>query len=205
MMRFGVRSFLAQEKDLIICGEADCAKDALVAIHRLSPDVVLLDITLRGRSGLDLLKDLRLLRPRLPVLVYSLHDETIFAERALRAGARGYLMKQEAGHEIVSAIRQVLRGEIYLGRALKERTNAIAGKRPSRTAWTPVASLSNREFEIFSLIGRGNTNREIAGHLHLSVKTVEAHREHIKRKLGLASSTALNLLAVRWEHHEFSA
>jgi DNA-binding NarL/FixJ family response regulator len=146
-----------------------------------------------------LLKDLRIRFPRLRVLIHSMHDETIFAERALRAGACGYLMKQETGDELVAAIRQVLRGDIYLSKALQRpaETASIANKSP--VLRTPIATLTDREFEIFRLIGRGNPNHDIAHQLHLSLKTVEAHREHIKRKLNLATSTALNLMAVRWE------
>lgn len=205
MMRLGLRQFIAQENDMVVCGEAADARETLSAVERFTPDLVLLDITLHGPSGLDLLKDLRIRYPGLLVLVHSMHDETIFAERALRAGARGYLMKQESGGEIVAAIRHVLRGEIYLSATLRrvsEKGSRTNGSLPPKT---PIATLTDREFEVFQLIGSGNTNRDIARLLHLSQKTVEAHRDNIKRKLNLASSTALNLMAVRWENEQAGA
>ncbi len=198
LMRLGLRQFLTQEPDLAVCGEAANATEALAAVERSRPDLLLLDLSLTGRSGLDLLKDLRVRFPRTPVLVHSVHDELIFAERALRAGARGYLMKQESGSQLVAAVRQVLRGEIYLSERLRAPAAKTAGRRPP-AGQTPIARLTAREFEVFQLIGRGSNNQEIARQLHISIKTVEAHREHIKRKLSLDSSTALNLLAVRWD------
>jgi len=202
MMRFGLRQLLAEESDLVVCGEAVNGKDALAAVARFKPDLMLLDITLPGPSGLDLLKDLRESYPNLRVLIHSMHDEAIFAERALRAGAHGYLMKQEAGDEIVAAIRQVLRGEIYLGKTLRLPTGRSSARKKPGLTTTPIGTLTNRELEIFRLIGCGNINKEIARQLHLSLRTIEAHREHIKRKLNLASSTALNLMAVRWENQQ---
>jgi DNA-binding NarL/FixJ family response regulator len=203
MMRLGLGQFLTQDGDLCICGEAPDAAAALKGIERIRPDLVLLDITLEGRSGLDLLRDLRLRFPGIPVLVHSMHDEMIYAERALAAGARGYLMKQETGEKVRVAVRQVLNGQTYLSDRLRARAPARAAARTSRRAGlTPIGSLSQREFEVFGLIGGGRTNQEIADQLHISLKTVEAHREHIKRKLKLPSSTALNLLAVRWESEQ---
>ncbi len=198
MMRVGLRQYLAQEPDVEVCGEAANATEALSVVERVSPDLLILDISLEGRSGLDLLKDLRLRFPELPVLVHSMHDQSIYAERALRAGARGYLTKQETGDKLLSAVRQVLRGEIFLSESLRApRKRARQGRSGSSTL---ISTLTEREFEVFRLIGRGLHNQEIAKHLHISLKTVEAHRDHIKRKLHLASSTALNLLAVRWEN-----
>lgn len=202
MMRLGLSHFLTQDGDLSICGEASDAAAALAGLERLQPDLVLLDISLEGRSGLDLLRDLRSRFPRLPVLVHSMHDEMIYAERALAAGARGYLMKQETGEKVRVAVRQVLSGQIYLSDRLQARGPARAEQTSRRIALTPIGSLSQREFEVFGLIGHGRTNQEIARELHISLKTVEAHREHIKRKLKVTSSTALNLLAVRWESEQ---
>jgi DNA-binding NarL/FixJ family response regulator len=201
MMRLGLRQFLTQEPDLSVCGELSNAAAALTAIERLKPDLVLLDIALEGRSGLDLLKDLRGRFPRIPILVHSMHDEAIFAERVLRGGARGYLMKQESGEKLVAAVRHVLRGEIYVSERLRMQKPKTARKR-ARAGETPIGRLSDREFEVFRLIGRGHINREIARELHISLKTVDAHREHIKRKRGLTNSTALNLMAVRWESEQ---
>lgn len=199
IMRLGLQHLLEQEPGLEACGEAANATEALLAVQRLHPDLILLDISLSGRSGLDLLKDLKAMAPEIPVLVHSMHDEAIYAERALRNGARGYLMKQETGVGLVEAVRQVLKGEIYLSKAMRARSRK---KHRAEQSQTPVGALTSREFEVFQLIGRGMTNPEIARALHISVRTVEAHREHIKRKLDLGSSTALNLLAVRWESEQ---
>lgn len=200
MMRLGLTRFLAEAGDLTVCGEAATAAEAMRAVEDTRPDVVLLDISLEGRSGLDLLKDLRARHRRLPVLVHSMHDEMIFAERTLRVGARGYLMKQETGARLIQALRQVLRGEVYLSERL--RAPSRSGKASSRNPPTPIATLTDREFEVFRLIGGGRSSRQIADELHLSLKTIEAHREHMKRKLRVRSSTELNLLAVRWTASE---
>jgi DNA-binding NarL/FixJ family response regulator len=199
MMRIGLGHFLTQDGDIKICGEAPDAPTALEGIEQTHPDLVLLDISLDGRSGLDLLRDLRFRFPDLPVLVHSMHDEMIYADHALAAGARGYLMKQETSEKVRVAVRQVLSGQTYLSERLRARGPSPAGRTAPRPARTPIGSLSPREFEVFRLIGRGGTNQEIARYLHISLKTVEAHREHIKRKLKVTSATALNLLAVRWE------
>lgn len=195
MMRLGLRQFLGEAGDLTVCGEASTALEALAGISVVGPDVVLLDVALEGPSGLDLLKDLRLHHRDIPVLIHSMHDEAIFAERALRAGARGYLMKQETGSRLIQALRHVLRGEIYLSERLRSATDSdarVAGVR------TPISTLTDREFELFRLIGAGKSSHQIAKDLHLSLKTVDAHREHMKRKLMVRGSTELNLLAVRW-------
>jgi DNA-binding NarL/FixJ family response regulator len=198
MMRVGLRQYLAQEPDVEVCGEAADAAEALTLLERVSPDLLILDISLEGRSGLDLLMDLRVRFPELPVLVHSMHDQSIYAERALRAGARGYLTKQETGDKLLSAVRQVLRGEIFLSESLRAPRKRVGKGRNGSS--TLISTLTEREFEVFRLIGRGLHNQQIAKQLHISLKTVEAHRDHIKRKLHLASSTALNLLAVRWEN-----
>jgi DNA-binding NarL/FixJ family response regulator len=197
MMRLGLRQFLLQDSNLEVCAEASSAGEALEEVKRCLPDMVLLDISLEGRSGLDLLKDLRIHHPRIPVLVHSMHDQAIYAERALRAGARGYLMKQETGAKLLHAVRRVLAGEIYLSEKAGGVRSRKSGKQEPQTR---VSSLTSREFEVFRLIGAGCVNKEIANLLHISFKTVEAHREHIKRKLGVNSSTSLNLLAVRWQN-----
>ena len=198
LMRLGLSHFLHQGREFVVCGEAGSAAEALSLVQSLRPDLVLLDISLEGRSGLDLLKDLRLCCPEIPVLVHSMHDETTFAERALQSGARGYLMKQQTADHLLAAVRQVLRGEIYLSDRLRAPVSGPRVNGQPAKVRTLIATLSHREFEVFRLIGQGCVNQEIAHQLHISVKTVEAHRQHIKRKLDLASSTALNLLAVRW-------
>jgi len=195
MMRVGLKLFLGEVSDLSVCGEASTADEAIRAMDLARPDVVLLDISLNGRSGLDVLKDFRVFHRRVPVLVHSMHDETIFAERALRAGARGYLMKQETGDYVIRALRQVLRGEIYLSERLRISVHSFGSQREVRT---PISTLTDREFEVFRLIGGGRSSSQIAEELHLGLKTIDAHREHMKRKLKVRGSTELNLLAVRW-------
>ena len=199
MMRLGLRQFLGEAGELTAGGEASTAAEALTGIGAVDPDVVLLDIALEGPSGLDLLKDLRIHHGGIPVLIHSMHDEAIFAERALRAGARGYLMKQETGSRLIQALRQVLRGEIYLSERLRCATDSHSGASEVRT---PISTLTDREFELFRLIGAGKSSHQIAKDLHLSLKTVDAHREHMKRKLMVRGSTELNLLAARWNASE---
>lgn len=200
MMRLGLRQFLTEEPDLCICGEAANASAALEMVEKLKPNLVLVDVVLEGPSGLDLLKDLRTRYPHIPVLVHSMHDETVFADRALQAGAGGYLMKQETADKLADAIRQVLRGEIYLSESLRERARKSSRGAKPASVQTPISRLTHRELEVFQMIGKGCANKQVADQLHISIKTVEAHRDHIKRKLNLTSSTALNLLAVRWEY-----
>ena len=199
MMRLGLAHYLTRGRDIMVCGEAASAAAALAGIERTHPDLVLLDISLQGRSGLDLLKDLRCHFPTLPVLVHSMYDEMIYADRALAAGAQGYLMKQETGEKVLEAVRQVLSGRTYLSERLQARGPARTGPPSPQPALTLLGTLTPREFEVFRLIGLGHSNQEIARQIHITVRTVEAHREHIKAKLNVKSSTALNLLAVRWE------
>jgi DNA-binding NarL/FixJ family response regulator len=198
LFREGLVHLIQQERDLAVCGEAGTAGEALTLVEKLRPSLVLLDISLPDRNGLELIKDLHTLRPQLPVLVISMHDESLHAERVLRAGARGYIMKQEGGGKILEAIRQVLAGQIYvsdkMSALLLER---LAGQRP-RGSRSPIERLSDREFEVFSLLGHGLATREIARRLSLSIKTVEVHRANIKRKLGLRTATELVRHAVRW-------
>jgi len=168
----------------------------LTAKHRF--DLALLDISLPDKNGLELIKDLRSLCVELPILVVSMHDELIYAERALRAGARGYIMKQEGGQKFLAAIRQVLGGQIYVSEAMSARILEVFSGKQVGQGGSPVRKLSDREFEVFQLIGRGVSNRQIAEQLHLSIKTVEVHRAHIKEKLGLKTATELVRYALRW-------
>jgi DNA-binding NarL/FixJ family response regulator len=196
MMREGLRSLISREQDLTVCGEAETVGHALDAVTNLDPDLVLADITLPGRSGLDLIKDIRALRPAVLVLVISMHDELLYAERVLRAGARGYIMKQESGSKMMQAIRQVLAGRIYLSRKMSARIlENVAGKSAKASS---IERLSDREFEVFQLIGRGNSTAQIAKELHLSTKTVETHRAHVKEKLDLKTMPELISFASRW-------
>lgn len=197
MMRAGYSALLSREHDLCVCGEAATTEEALSAAAKLQPDLMLADITLPGRNGIELIKDLRAVNPALPILVISMHDESLWAERSLRAGASGYIMKSEPGRSIVEAIRRVLSGGIYVSEKMSARILQKATGRPS-AAISQVETLSDREFEVFQLLGSGKDSAEIAGVLHLSAKTVDVHRANIRAKLGLRSSTEMISFAARW-------
>ena len=196
MMREGLRTLISRERDLFVCGEAETAAQAVDAVANLKPDLVLADITLPGRNGIELIKDICALKDAILILVISMHDESLYAERALRAGARGYIMKQESGPTMMKAIRQVLGGRIYLSDKMSARIlEYVAGK---RTEASPIERLSDREWEVFQLIGQGKSTVQIAEELHLSPKTVEAHRARIKEKLDLRTMPELISFASRW-------
>lgn len=198
MMREGLAQLIEHEPDLCVCGQADRAVEALEAIVADVPDLVLVDISLPDRSGLELIKDAHTLHPQLPMLVVSMHDESLYAERVLRAGGRGYVMKQEGGKKLMLAIRQVLSGQIYVSEKMSAKILEIFSGRRSGALHSPVERLTDREFEVFQLVGQGQGTRQIAQHLHLSVKTVEVHRANIKRKLELKSGADLVRYAIRW-------
>ncbi len=198
VVRQGIRHLLEQEPDLRIGAEAESAGEALQALKKQRPDMAIVDISLKGTDGIELTKWIRAQDPDLPVLVLSMHDENLYAERALRAGAHGYLMKAEVGDKIVSAVRKVLGGEIYLSdRVGQTIINEVTG-RGAPLDDSPIRQLSDRELEVFRLIGEGLSTREIAGRLHLSVKTIETYRAHIKEKLGIANATQLVRVAAQW-------
>jgi len=197
-MRAGLAQPINAQPDLIVCGEAGNPAEALHALARQRPELVLSDLTMPGRSGLEFIKDLKATAPTLAVLVVSMHDEVVFAERALRAGARGYIMKEAGGENLLAAIRQVLRGEVYVSPRMSSRIlNNLSARKP-RGSSSPIEQLTDREFEVFQLIGQGKSTRDIATQLHLSPKTVDVHRSHIKEKLVLKDATALIRHAVRW-------
>ncbi|KAB2665329.1 MAG: response regulator transcription factor [Verrucomicrobia bacterium] len=196
--RQGLVAMIGLEPDLQVCGEAESAGAALALLGRTKPDLILVDLSLPGRSGLDLIKDLAATHPGIPALVLSMHDEGLYAERSIRAGARGYLMKSAGGQAVMEAIRHVLSGKIYVSAAVGTRILESLGTRQQPGNGTPMAGLSDREFEVFQLIGEGVGTREIAGRLNLSVKTVEAHRAHLKEKLRVKDATGLVREAVRW-------
>ena len=198
MMRQGLVQLIDNEPDLAVSGESETAEQALSLIGQSTPDLVLADISLTGKSGLELIKDLQALKPDLPVLVISMHDESIYAERVLRAGGRGYIMKQEGGKQIMHAIRQVLSGQVYVSPNMSAKILDIFSGRRAGSGSSPVEQLTDREFEVFQLIGEGKGTRQIAEQLHLSVKTVEVHRLHIKEKLNIPDAPALVRHAVRW-------
>ncbi len=198
IMREGLAQLINHESDLMVCGEAESAEQAVSAVQSLKPDLVLADITLPGKNGLELIKDLQVLRPDLSVLVLSMHDESLYAERVLRAGGRGYVMKQEGGKKLMAAIRHVFSGQVYVSEKMSARIlDLFSGRRPE-AGGSPVAKLTDREFEVFQLVGAGKGTRDIADQLHLSIKTVEVHRANIKRKLGIKTAPELVRHAVRW-------
>ncbi len=197
-LRMGLTEALAREPGLSVCGAVGTAEEALSAIETLRPDLVVADLNLPGKSGLELIKDLVSLRPDLPVIALSMHDEEIYAERCLRAGGRGYVMKSEGPEELVAAIRQVLAGGIRVSPKTSERIVANFTGRSDSGHETPLGKLSDREFEIFQWLGRGMPTLEIAERLHISPKTVETHRLHIKSKLGIATAAELIAYAARW-------
>lgn len=200
--RHGLRELLKQEPDLIVCGEEESAAGALAVVKAAQPDLVLADLTLVGKSGLEFIKDLRALHPGIQVLAVSMHDETIYAERVLRAGARGYIMKSEGGAKLIKAIRQIFGGNIYVSEKMSARILGLfAGLRP-RDSESPLGRLTDREFEVFHLIGQGLATREIGKRLHLSPKTVDTHRINIKSKLEIKSLPELMQYAVRWTASE---
>lgn len=197
-MRAGLAQLIDRQPDMRVCREAGHPAEALQALAREVPDLVLTDITMPGRSGAEFIKDLLALHPGLPVLVISMHDEAIYAERMLRAGARGYIMKEAGGEALLAALRQVLSGQVYLSGKLSARLlETLTGGQP-RGSTSPIAKLTDREFEVFRLIGQGKSTHDIAAQLHLSTKTVDVHRANIKGKLGITDGTALVRHAVRW-------
>ncbi|HEY1499248.1 MAG TPA: response regulator transcription factor [Acidobacteriaceae bacterium] len=202
LMRQGLALLINQQQDMQVCGEAEEAQAAMQAIVRQRPDIMILDISLNGPDGLELLKSIRAVTPDLPVLILSMHDEAIYAERALRARANGYIMKQEATEKVLVAVRRILNGEIYLSDRMSNKMlqQYIGGGPPM--IQSRIASLSDRELEVFRLIGEGRATREIAEELHLSVKTVETYQAHIKEKLSLRTGRELIQHAIQWKVNE---
>jgi DNA-binding NarL/FixJ family response regulator len=197
LVRERMAELINEEQDLLVCGEAEDARQALAAVASLRPDVAIVDITLKDTYGIELIKDIKSQFPSLPVLVLSMHDESLYAELALHAGARGYLNKQEATSKIIPAIRRVLEGQVYVSEKMESTLlQRVAGVRSLEPGGSPLDALSDRELEVFQLLGDGKPVRAIAETLHISVKTVEAHREHIKQKLKLHSSAELNRYAI---------
>jgi DNA-binding NarL/FixJ family response regulator len=202
IVRQGLALMINREADLTVCAEADSAQAAVQAIVTAKPDILVVDISLNGPDGLDLLKDVRTRFPNIPVLILSMHDESIYAERALRAGAQGYIMKQEATDKVLTALRRILSHEIYVSERVANRMlqRYIGSRDPSRPA--SVADLTDRELEVFRLIGLGHSTRQIAEELHISVKTVESYQAHIKEKLSLRSARELVQHAIQWSVSE---
>ncbi|HUR47259.1 MAG TPA: response regulator transcription factor [Candidatus Saccharimonadales bacterium] len=206
ILRKGLGQLINAESDMMVCGEAEDSPKAFEAVGTLHPDVMVVDISLKGGNGIELLKNVKARYPELAVLVLSMHDEALYAERALRAGSLGYIMKEEAIEQVLVAIRRVLTGEIFLSDKMKSRMlQQLTGTTRSKGITNPIESLTDRELEVFRMIGEGRSTRQIAGELHLSVRTVEAYREYIKGKLNLKNSTELVQHAFHWVHHEAAA
>jgi DNA-binding NarL/FixJ family response regulator len=198
IFRTGILQLINNHPGLVVCGEAETMQEAVEEIDRMKPDLVVTDISLKGNSGIELIKSLHTIFPDIQTLVLSMHEESLYAERALRAGARGYVMKQEASESVLTAIEAVLGGGIYLSEPMNSALiRKLVGGAPPATV-SPISILSDRELEIFQLIGRGVGTRQISDELHLGIKTVESHRANIKKKLGLKSAPALLRFAVEW-------
>jgi len=200
IVRQGLALLINREADLMVCGDAEEAGSALQRIEELKPDLAVVDISLIGPDGLDLLKNIRTRHPSLPVLILSMLDEALYAERALRDGASGYIMKQEATERVLVAIRRILGGEIYLSDRMASRMlHRFVGGNQEGPPRSPIADLTDRELEVFRLIGEGHGTRQIAAELHLSVKTVESYQAHIKDKLSLKNARELVQRAIQWK------
>ena len=198
MTREGLAAIINRQVDLEVCGEASSPAEAMSALTKLQPDLMLTDMTMPGRSGIEFIKDVHTTWPGLPMLVLSMHDEMLYAERALRAGARGYLMKDAGSAKVLEVIRLILGGQSYVSPQMSARLlDAVTGRRP-RGSTSPIEKLSDREFEVFRLLGSGMTTKEVAKALNLSPKTVDVHRGRIKEKLQLKDATSLLHHAVRW-------
>jgi DNA-binding NarL/FixJ family response regulator len=191
IVRQGLAMLIDREPDLTVCGEAEGAQSAFHAVATQQPDIVVLDISLNGPDGLDVLKEIRAKTTNLPVLILSMHDESIYAERAMRAGANGYIMKQEATEKVLVAIRRILQGEVYLSDRLTSTMLQQYVRGASSAKSSPLVNLTDRELEVFRLIGEGHATRQIADELHLSVKTIESYQAHIKEKLALRNAREL--------------
>jgi DNA-binding NarL/FixJ family response regulator len=201
MTRAGLVHLINHEPDLVVCAEAENAADALDAVGAYEPHLMLVDITLPGKSGLELVKDIKAIRPELPILVISMHDESLYAERVLRAGARGYITKHEGGKKLMQAIRHVLRGQIYVSEKMSAHILETFSGGQAASVRSLIAQLSDREFEVFELLGEGLSARKIAERLHLSTKTVDVHRANIKAKLVIKTTPELISYAARWIEH----
>lgn len=198
VFRRGIASLLATESDLQVCGEACSASTAVDAMRNLAPDVVLMDISLPGTNGIELIKMLKAEQPKLTIIIVSMYEESLYALRALRAGALGYIMKTQASDHLLTALRQVMTGDIYVSEEFKKELIFKVVQSSSTGMDSPIDVLSDRELEVLQLLGRGMGTREVADALHLSMKTIETHRSHIKEKLGFTDSSKMIRFATDW-------
>jgi len=197
-MREGLIRVIERESDLQVCGDTGTAREALETVESSRPDLVLLDLSLGKDNGIELVKDLRIRHPLVLVLVHSMHEDSVYAGRALRAGAKGYVSKNESSENLLKAIREVLQGEIYLNPTLTKQVLHTLAADDHQKGASPFGVLSDREFEVFEMMGKGFVTKEIAATLHLSQKTVQAHRDHIREKMGFKDAAALLRFAIRW-------
>jgi DNA-binding NarL/FixJ family response regulator len=205
LVREWLANLINQQADMEVCGEAANGAAALEFIGTTKPDIVIVDISLEGGSGIELIKNIKALHPGVMMIVLSMHDEALYAERALRAGARGYIMKREATKKVLQAIRSVLAGKLYVSDRMNEMMAEKFVERKPHATGSPIEGLSDRELEVFQLTGRGMSTRQIADELHVSFKTVQAFHARIKDKLNLANATELLREAIRWhdsQRHE---
>jgi len=200
IMRMGLSQLLQSSGKVEVCGEAGSVGEAIQLMQAMPPvDLFVIDISLPDRSGLELIRDLKIMDPGIRSLVVSSHDERVYAERVLRAGGRGYIMKDRAPEQLIAAVEQVLAGGIFLSPAMTSRMmETLSGTR----AATPIAGLTDRELEVFRAIGEGKSSREISGALGISIRTIDAHRTHIKEKLGLRDAAELSYEAIRWRESQ---
>jgi DNA-binding NarL/FixJ family response regulator len=203
MLVAGLKELIERERDCEVCGDAAGAAQAMRLLEEQAPQIMIVDITLKEGSGIELIKQIKSHSPDVRVLVCSMHDEALYAERALRAGALGYINKQEAGDKIVEALRRVARGKIYVSDQVAQQVLHRLAEGQETVEESPVAQLTDRELEVFDMIGQGLKTREIADRLNLSVKTIEAHRQKIKLKLGLENANELVRHAVAWKLEDY--
>ncbi|MCD6048841.1 MAG: two component transcriptional regulator, LuxR family [Verrucomicrobia bacterium] len=202
MTREGLAAIITRQADLEVCCEASSPAEAISRLEKANPDLLVTDMTMPGRSGVEFIKDVHAMQTDLPVFVLSMHDEMLYAERVLRAGARGYLMKDAGSAKVLEVIRLILGGQVYVSPQMSARLlDAVTGHRP-RGSTSPIEKLSDREFEVFRLLGSGKNTKEVAQSLNLSSKTVDVHRAHIKEKLQIKDAAGLVHYAVRWVESE---
>jgi DNA-binding NarL/FixJ family response regulator len=198
LVRAGLAALINEDQDLEVCAEAAEQGEALQLVDELCPDLAIIDISLKSGSGLELIKHIKASRPTVKTLVLSMHDESLYAERAIRAGALGYVNKQEGGQRVMEAVHKVLEGKVYLGEKVTDEIVQRMNQTEGQPFPSPFTDLSDRELEVFFLIGQGVSTKKIAERLYLSIKTIETHRDRIKKKLGLESGNELNRYAIQW-------
>ena len=204
IVREGLTTIINEQTDLVVCGEAEDAQTALEAVGTLRPDLMIVDVSLKGINGIELVKLIQRRYEKIPILVLSMHDESLYVERVLRAGARGYIMKQEGTEKVVTAIHKILGGDIYVSEAMRKKLLRTFQESQPETSGPSVERLSDRELEVFRLIGQGYGTRQIADTLHVSVKTVNTYRQHIKEKLKFETGSELLRHAIQWVQSEGS-